>query len=693
MQCETLLYEGNLAFNRGEFSLAEQTYQRSLDLARRYHQPYIEIGALNGLALTATKLGRADVGSDLASSAFNFAHSRQYQVSESVALSNLAWSNQELGDLEKAIAYLSEELKVIDKLGQPQLAQTIFSNLGDTYAAQENYSAAHEAHLKALEIARQVVRASGSNDNYFVVIDLSNVASDALELGHLEEAENYSRQASALEPDSTRAQLIRGRLLAVSGRLGEATPLLRELVNSRTADKLIRWDAQFELTKIFAAEKQNARAEREFQKLIDMVELERSHLRTDENRMAFSSHSTRFYTGYVQFLITTGQRKKAFQVAEFSRGRILAESIGAKGHGVPNDIKIENVQNQIKIGKIQNFLKQQKKMILAYWLARDTSYVWLVSPSCFELFPLAPSHDIEQKAQEYNQALQGLSDPQDLEHKGQSLYQMLVAPAEKLIPQGTQLVIIPHGGLTKINFETLRVPHPSPHYWIQNVELEIASSSNLVIREGGGVSLTTQSLLAIGDPNSASSDYPPPRHASEELKRVGSHFSPDRETIVHKENAVPSAYMNNHPENFGFIHFVTHGTASELSPLESAIILSPEAGNSFKLYARDIVEIPLHARLVTISACYGLGRRSYSGEGLVGLAWAFLRAGAHQVVAGLWDVDDSAAVNLMDDFYTELQKGKPASTALRLAKLKMVNSDSTYNRPYYWASLQLYMGS
>ena len=41
------------------------------------------------------------------------------------------------------------------------------------------------------------------------------------------------------------------------------------------------------------------------------------------------------------------------------------------------------------------------------------------------------------------------------------------------------------------------------------------------------------------------------------------------------------------------------------------------------------------------------GAKTYSGEGLVGLSWAFLRAGAHNVVAGLWDVTDLSTANLM----------------------------------------------
>ena len=63
------------------------------------------------------------------------------------------------------------------------------------------------------------------------------------------------------------------------------------------------------------------------------------------------------------------------------------------------------------------------------------------------------------------------------------------------------------------------------------------------------------------------------------------------------------------------------------------------------------------------------------------------------MIAGLWDVDDSSTPELMKDFYEELNKKNSVGAALRKAKLKMVKSGAPFNRPYYWASLQLYAGS
>jgi CHAT domain-containing protein len=104
----------------------------------------------------------------------------------------------------------------------------------------------------------------------------------------------------------------------------------------------------------------------------------------------------------------------------------------------------------------------------------------------------------------------------------------------------------------------------------------------------------------------------------------------------------------------------------------------------------------LNANLVTISACNGSGTRAYSGEGLVGLSWAFLRAGAHNVIGALWEVSDASTPQLMDGLYRELSQGKDPATALRDAKLGLLHSpdaNSVFRKPFYWAPFQLYAGS
>ena len=112
--------------------------------------------------------------------------------------------------------------------------------------------------------------------------------------------------------------------------------------------------------------------------------------------------------------------------------------------------------------------------------------------------------------------------------------------------------------------------------------------------------------------------------------------------------------------------------------------------NGYRLSGSDIVHSPLSAELVTISSCNGAGSRSYTGEGPVGLAWAFLGAGAHRVVAAQWQVDDRIAPAMMDDMYGAIARGAEPAEALRAAKLNLVHSHDARNQPVYWAPFVLY---
>ncbi len=166
---------------------------------------------------------------------------------------------------------------------------------------------------------------------------------------------------------------------------------------------------------------------------------------------------------------------------------------------------------------------------------------------------------------------------------------------------------------------------------------------------------------------------------------------PAAETVLTGTSCAPDAYLRSDPSRFDYIHFVSHAVASELVPLDSAVILSPHgAPDSAKLYARDILSKPLHADLVTISACQGSGVRAYAGEGLVGLAWAFLRAGSRNVIGALWDVSDASTPELMQHLYDGIAAGNPPDVSLRAAKLQMLHSRGVFRKPIYWSAFQLY---
>ncbi len=89
------------------------------------------------------------------------------------------------------------------------------------------------------------------------------------------------------------------------------------------------------------------------------------------------------------------------------------------------------------------------------------------------------------------------------------------------------------------------------------------------------------------------------------------------------------------------------------------------------LTAEAIADLPLYdLKLAVLSACEtGLGDVA-GGEGVYGLQRAFHTAGAHNVIASLWKVNDDATAALMRLFYYKLWKeNKPPLEALREAQL------------------------
>lgn len=103
--------------------------------------------------------------------------------------------------------------------------------------------------------------------------------------------------------------------------------------------------------------------------------------------------------------------------------------------------------------------------------------------------------------------------------------------------------------------------------------------------------------------------------------------------------------------------------------------------------------------LVTLSACETAKGTPESGEGVLGLVSAFQMAGARNVLASLWKVDDEATRLLMEGVYERLlQKDHPLSPAeaLRESALALraqkdpATGQTRFAAPRYWAAFVAY---
>ena len=155
-----------------------------------------------------------------------------------------------------------------------------------------------------------------------------------------------------------------------------------------------------------------------------------------------------------------------------------------------------------------------------------------------------------------------------------------------------------------------------PHYWIEDANVVSAPSLYLLASRKAWRGAQGK-LLLLGDAVSPNPDYPDLPMAAVEMRQIEKHFGAQDETVFARQSATSAAYLEIPLQQYSYIHFVAHGVASRTDPLDSAIILSRTgaAEDSFKLHAREIIQHPIDARLVTISACYGGGTRSYAGEG------------------------------------------------------------------------------
>ena len=682
------LRKGSLALLEGNLREAEMEYRETLDLAKNSHDLFLEAAARGSMGLIATKLERYDESIDWNTRALEL--SRSVNAVNSIARieGNIGWSYHEMGDLVSALEQFQLAEKNAQKAGLVADRAYWLNSVAGVFYDLRDFAAAESAAQTALSLARDL------NDSGAIVECLQTLALVSIEKNENSRAKDAVEEAIHLEPiapDLDRdfyTRLISARASFSRKELDQAKALYIELASNKQVPTSIRWQAQAGLAQIYASQGKNALAEQKFLQAISTISNAWSELEHEEFRLSFLSSAIRFYDLYINFLISHNRQLDALKIADRSRAQTLEH-----GLSLSSAAKIPRKSAVPAPFHPQDTARSWNATLLFYWLGADRSSLWVVTPSKVSLVTLPASPEIDALAKSYRKSFLDPVDPLEAGNVyGKKLYELLIRPAEKLIPKNSQVIILPDGSLNGLNFETLIVSDSKPHYWIEEVTVSIANSLSLLSRARPTSPPKNTNLLFFGDALQASKDFPSLPDSGRELASLEKYFPESRRTIFTGARAMASNYLSSNPGEYSYIHFSTHGIASTPHPLESAIILSPE-GDSFKLYARNIIQRPLNAYLVSISACNAAGDRVFVGEGLVGLSWAFLRAGAHNVVASLWEVSNASSPQLMDDLYKGIFDGQDPATALRNAKLSLVHSKGPFHRPFYWAPFQLYSGS
>ena len=606
---------------------------------------------------------------------------------QGAALNNAGLCHARLGQFERAIALQRQAIQVQQQGRKRDYAQAL-GEMGSTYLLQDDYARSTGYLQQAFNIAAEAGLASDA------ALFARNLAAAFVALNRWDDAARFNREAARFAqgsgPASPYALVTDAKIAAGRGRSDEAERLFGEALAVEDAAPGVRWMSHEGLARLALSANRPSDAARHFESALQTVDRTRSALLRADDRISFTSRLTQFYRGYVDLLLSQDQVERALEIADASRARVLAERQG-----------VSTPTARATGAALRQLARKSDSTLLFYWLGTERSWVWTVTGERISATALPPAAQIDALVDEHQAAIQnGLTDPLIAAGSaGERLYVMVVQPVEHAL--GGQVVIVPDGALHRVNFETLLVPEGlggrsrrpadgprslSRHYWIDDVTLQIAPS--LAMLQASSVAVPgSASLLLVGNAAARPPEFPALTHAAAEMSAIRKSFAAGSVSVLDAERASPAAFKAAAPERFSVIHFTSHAIANTESPLDSAVILSgPD--QAYKLYARDIAALPLHAELVTVSACRSAGERAYAGEGLVGFAWAFLRAGSLRVVAGLWDVDDRSTAALMEEVYARLAAGAPPAAALREAKRALLHG--AYPKPYYWAPFQLF---
>ncbi len=360
------------------------------------------------------------------------------------------------------------------------------------------------------------------------------------------------------------------------------------------------------------------------------------------------------------------------------------------------DIARESITHPVTLSELQKSLGP-KALLVEYVLAEPASYVLAISHDGVKHYQLASKRIIEADANQYRKEIRSQKEDKAL---AQKLFNELLQPIPEFAEK-TDLIVIPDGSLHLLPFSALQdgkgylisthtvdvnpsatvyallhkhtpdtaaetLPYVGVAAWTQP-----ADTRNVVLRSITGPQRSE--LVALPD-------------SKQEVETIAQDL-PRPSTILEGADATETRFKSLPLASTQVIHLALHGYADLDYPERSALIFAPEPSGKDDglLQVREIREMRLNSKLVTLSAC-DTGVGPVGETGVVNLVNAFIGAGAESVVSTLWELADQPTSSLMKTFYAGLAAHDRKVDALRSAQLELLNEGLP---PYYWASFQL----
>ena len=518
-------------------------------------------------------------------------------------------------------------------------------------------------------------------------------------------------------------EYIKASSLYKLNRINEAKNLYDKLLSSPSIDSFgsIYFHLLHDRAKIALLDKDTAKAISLYEKAITVIETQRSTIATESGKLGFAGSKQSIYHDIISLLLEQGRTGHAFEYVERAKARAMVDMLASRQNirggntsidaakylsqlnsdDDSNLLRTSTIKDSTKLRSASSTAKQELKskypelaslvtvnpastrditekidrdeILLEYYQYGEKLYAFIVSKNgvlSFKLDGIGLVDDITN----FRETIRNESSKQ--KRLSRKLHDRLIEPLRSSL-NTKKLLIVPHGPLHYLPFNAL---YDGKKWIVDQYSMRLLPSAS-VIRFLNKNQNEEARLLVLGNPDVGDSkmDLPGSENEARQLSKIWKGSK-----VLLRRNASESA-IRNLGSHYRYLHFASHGQFNTESPLNSRLMLAPDAENDGSLTVGEMYDLTLNADLVTLSACEtGLGKIA-NGDDVVGLTRGFLYAGASSIVASLWEVADEPTAYIMVAFYKNL-KTMPKTEALRRAQIK---TRKKYPHPLYWAAFQL----
>ena len=573
--------------------------------------------------------------------------------------------------LYTSAAFDKQALLLAIDMKRPLQISRSYGVLSETYGKLKNYQEAIALAREGLEIGNQY----GDNQ-----IGLNIKAHALLRLGHL-----YRETGSLNESLNAYDDCL---------RITESRGLFIERLNVHRGRLMV-----------YLEQRDYSSARTELDKALDLFERDRRGINDDKQRISYFETGQDIYRLGIELSVTLQQDcQEAFRYSELGRARSLLDLMQPTSEPSLKGMADVAANQPLTLSQIRDQIPASAQ-IIQYSALDQSLCIWVVSNSdFFGISQPVRSEDLGQKVDEYLECLKepNLSDRAEI--LSRELYQLLIKPVETRLDPCKEVFIVPDRPFNNLPFVALTNPDTGK-YLIQTYVISFSPSSTVFMQSSDIASrkeaFSPERCVSVGEsifrqPGLMNSPLP---STIKEAQQVADLYGPNSKLLLN--DAATEASVRREITTAEVIHIATHGVVNEWKPEYSSLAFWVRPGGSTldddgMLQAMEVGRMKLpRARLVVLSACQTLSGRDYRGEGMVGMARAFIASGSPLVIASLWDIDSQITAKMMNDFHRyRTRSNLPTARAIRQAQLDMLNQDATnYRRPYYWAGFMVVGGA